>query len=431
MQGLTNWLEQKLVPIAARVGSQRHLTAIRDGLVVAIPFIIIGSLVLAFLNLPVGGGDDPIGNWRAVIAPAVPILLQVFSATFSTLCLFVAAGIGYSLANHYKLDGITGASLSLIAFLTTIVYPDDLSSIPFDFTGSKGLFVAIVISILAAEMYRWFVQRNIVIRMPEGVPPAVARSFQGLIPATSIIAVVAVLRLVFDGFFGLNLHELVGTVLGKPLTYLGGSYIGTLIAVFLVHLLWTFGLHGANIVGSVMEPIWLNQTLENTAAFEAGQAIPHIMNGGTLNFFTYLGGSGATLGLVLLMMMFARSRQLKQVGRTAIGAGLFNINEPVIFGMPIVLNPIMMIPFILTPMVLMTVNWIFMSIGLTPKVVLQAPWTAPVIMAGLLTTGGKVMGAVMQLVNVVIAALVYYPFFRVYDRQKAREEAGLAGEEAA
>lgn len=268
MQGLTTWLEQKLVPVASRIGSQRHLAAVRDGLVLAIPFIILGSLVLAFLNLPIGGGkpEDLIANWRAVIAPAVPILLQTFSATFSTFCLFVTIGVGYSLATHYKLDGITGASLALVAFLMTIVYPDDLGSIPFSFVGSAGLFVAIVISILAIEMYRWFVQRNIVIKMPAGVPPAVARSFQGLIPAVGIIAAVAVLRLVFDGFFGLNLHEVVSTVLGKPLTVLGASYIGTIIAVLLIHLFWTFGLHGANIVGAVMGPIWLSLSTTNAEA---------------------------------------------------------------------------------------------------------------------------------------------------------------------
>lgn len=419
MQGLTNWLEQRLVPVAARIGNQRHLSTVRDGLLVAMPFIVIGSLLLAFVNLPFEGLQAALGDFRGE-------LVELAVAVFFTFSLFISLGIGYYLATSYGLHGISGAAIGMAALLGTIVYPMDIwpSAIPLNFIDGSAIFIAIVVPMLAVEVYRWFVKRNIVIKMPAGVPPAATRSFEALLPAAAVIALVFILKYVVKVASGgeHTLISIVNTFLGAPLKLIADNVFGTILAVLLIHLFWTFGLHGANIVGAVMGPVWLALSTANMDAYNAGQVPPHTMTQGTLDFFVYMGGSGATLGLVLLMLFFAKSKQLKQVGRTSIGAGLFNINEPVIFGMPIVLNPIMMIPFILTPIVLVLVSWGLIGLGIIPKVVAVAPWTSPVGMGGWLATGGKMMGLVGQLIMLAVSVVCYYPFFRAYDKQKAKEE---------
>jgi cellobiose PTS system EIIC component len=426
--------ESKMMPIASKIAGQRHLQALRDGIVLVMPLLIIGSLFLILGYFPIPGYDEWMAKtfgeaWRTKLTYPV-------SATFNIMSLIVGFGIAYRLAEKYEVDPLPAGAISVSAFVLATPYftmfqPEHMHKtfqvdgvLSFDYLGSKGLFVAMIIAMVSAEIYRYFIQKNITIKLPDGVPPAVSKSFAALIPGFVVIALAWLTRILIEMTPFESIHNIVSKVLQQPLSVLAGSLFGSMIAVVLIMLLWTCGLHGDSIVGSVMGPIWLTAMDENRKAYEAGQELPHIFTQQFLDIFLNIGGSGATLGFVLAMLFFAKSKTSKQLGRLAIAPALFNINEPVIFGTPIVMNLLMMIPFILTPMVLTIVTYLAMSWGIVPKPAgIAVPWTMIPFFGGLLATN-SIMGGVMQLVNIVISFLIYFPFFKMWDKQNLQMEQG-------
>lgn len=436
MSKFTDVLENKVMPVAGRIAGQRHLQALRDGLILTMPLIIVGSIFLILGFLPIPGYEEFMANtfgdaWLTK-------LLYPVGATFDIMALIAGFGIAYRLAEKYNVEPLSAGAISVSAFL--LATPFEVSflaegaseavmvggAIPAALMGSKGLFVAMLIAMLSTEIYRYIIQKNIVFRLPDGVPPAVSKSFVALIPGAIVIFVVWILRIIVENTDFGSLHNIVGELLGKPLGVLGGSLIGSLVAVFLVQLLWSCGLHGASIVGGVMGPIWLAATDANRLAFQSGSdELPNIFTAQFFDLFVYIGGSGATFALVVMMLLRARSQQMKQLGRLAFGPGLFNINEPITFGMPIVMNPLMIVPFILAPLTIVITTYIAMSTGLVARPAgIAVPWTMPPIIGGYLATGGKISGALLQLFNFCVTFAIYYPFFRMWDRQKYAEEQG-------
>ncbi|TDT62307.1 PTS cellobiose transporter subunit IIC [Fonticella tunisiensis] len=436
MNKFTQFLEEKFMPVAAKVGEQRHLQAIRDGIILTTPLTIIGSLFLILAYLPIPGYDAFMANtfgaaWRDNLTFPVGV-------TFDLLAVFVAIGVAYRLAERYKIDPISAAAMSLAGFMLVTPYkisftPEginktfDVTGIPLALTGSKGMFVAILVAIISTEIFRFSVKKNFVIRMPDGVPPAVSKSFASLIPGFLVIITLWVLRLILQVTpFG-NLHNVVGVILGKPLSLLGGSLAGAIIAVIIAQLLWVTGIHGQALVWGIMGPVWLTLVDQNRLAFTAGQPIPNVVTQQFMDIFYSIGGSGVTLGLAILLLTRSKSKQLKQIGKLAIAPGLFNINEPITFGLPMIMNPIMMIPFVLVPVVIVSITYFAMATGLVAKTAgIMVPWTTPAIISGFLATGGKISGAVMQIVSIIVSAALYYPFFRIYDNQKFKEENSLS-----
>jgi len=437
MSKINNILENKIMPVAGRIAAQRHLQSLRDGLILTMPLIIVGSLFLILGFLPIPGYADFMAG---IFGEAwLSKLLYPVGATFDIMALIAAFGIAYRLAEKYGVDALSAGAISVAAFLLATPFqvsflPDGAKeaimvggAIPTALMGSKGLFVAMLVAMFSTEIYRLVVQKNIVIRMPDGVPPAVSKSFIALIPGFFVIAIIWILRLIIEQTSFESLHNIVGELLGKPLGVLGGSLVGSLVAVLLIQLLWSCGLHGASIVGGVMGPIWLSSMDANRIAFQDGQNLPNIFTQQFFDIFIYVGGSGATLALVIAMLFWAKSQQMKQLGRLAIGPGVFNINEPITFGMPIVMNPLMIVPFILAPMVMVITTYIAMSTGLVAKPAgIAVPWTMPPIIGGYLAAGGKISGAILQIVNFAICFGIYYPFFRMWDRQKLAEESGVS-----
>ncbi|WP_191566894.1 PTS cellobiose transporter subunit IIC [Metabacillus idriensis] len=433
MGKVNRFFEEKFMVAAAKVAGQRHLQALRDGIILTMPLIIIGSIFLILGFLPIEGYPEFMASvfgdqWLTK-------LLYPVGATFDIMALIAAFGIAYRLAEKYGVDALTAGAISVAAFLLATPYQVPFlaegakeavmvgGAIPAALMGSKGLFVAMILAILSTEIFRFVIQKNLVIKMPDGVPPAVSRSFIALIPGFFILTSVWLLRLLIENTSFESLHNVVSILLGKPLGVLGGSLIGSLIAVILIQLLWSTGLHGASIVGGVMGPIWLTSMDENRVAFQAGETLPNIFTQQFFDLFIYIGGSGATLSLVFCMLFLAKSQQMKQLGRLSIGPGVFNINEPVTFGMPIVMNPLLIIPFILTPIAITITTYICMKTGIVAKPAgIGVPWTMPPLFGGYLATGGKISGLIMQLINMVIAFFIYYPFFRMWDKQKFNEE---------
>ncbi|MFL2134218.1 PTS sugar transporter subunit IIC [Desemzia sp. FAM 24101] len=392
--------------LAYKLDSNRYLTAIKSGFFAAMSILIIGSIFLLLANLPINGYADFMAgifgaNWSE-------FFMVPYNMTMNIMTPFVIIGISKSLSSHYKVDDVAAIVLSIVSFL--ILTP------------------SLITAILATEIMRAVVQRGWVIKMPESVPSNVARSFSSLIPGLFVILSFNVIRMLFAMTSFETAHNFIFEVLQTPLLALGGSLPAMIIVLLFEAILWSFGIHGSQIVSGVMSPIWLSLTAGNAEAFAAGQALPNIINSQFHDNFIKLGGAGSTLGLALCALFFAKSKQFKTLGKLAIGPGMFNINEPLIFGIPIVLNPIMLIPFIINPIIMAIVAYAAMSTGLVNVANgVNIPWTTPPIFSGFLVSGWT--GALLQVFQIFLGGLVYYPFFKLVDQKAYMLEQGKTEEE--
>jgi PTS system cellobiose-specific IIC component len=290
--------------------------------------------------------------------------------------------------------------------------------------GGGGMFVAIVMAIFAVEVLRFIKERKLIIKMPDGVPDSVARSFEALIPAAFIIPVIWAVR----DILGFDIqHFVMG--LFQPLVLAGNSLAGILTPIIIITLLWATGIHGDSVVGTVARPVWLVLLDQNIAAAAAGQPIPNIAPEPFFQWFVWIGGSGATIGLVFLMLR-SRSPYLKSIGKATLLPGICNINEPVIFGVPVMLNPLLFVPFLLGPVAIGVLTYFAMQLGLVTKPYILVPWTLPAPIGAYLATGGDWRAIVLVLVNIAIVTVLYYPFFKAYERKMLQEETGELREEA-
>jgi len=422
MNNFIDKLSEKLVPIASKLGENKYLLVLRDAFMLAFPITMFGSLIVVINNLPFFSGEMQ-GTLSTLFGNGQ-------NATMSILTIFVTFGIGFYLSKTHDVAPEFGGAVSLASYL--ILTPFEMMTeggelvtgvLTLDRLGARGMFVGMVAAFIAAEIYSRITKMGITITMPEGVPPAVARSFSAMIPAIVTLAIFTIINAIVTGGFGTNLHDFVYNTIQAPLTGLGSSLPATLLAVFLVQLLWFFGLHGQIIVNSVMDPIWNTLMLENLEAYEAGQELPHIVTKPFIEMYTVgMGGSGSTLIVVILMAFIMKSKQLNDVGKLALGPGIFNVNEPIIFGMPIVLNAAIFIPWVLAPMIVTAFNIIVMDLGLFPiPTGVSVPWTVPVFFNGALATN-SLMGGVLQLIDMVIIGLIYYPFLKILDRQNLQSQ---------
>lgn len=419
MNGFMDKLAEKIMPLANKLGQNRYLTVLRDAFMLSFPLTMFGSIVVVINNLPFFN-DGTKG-----------VLTELFgngqNATMSIMSVFVTFGIGYYLSESYEVEGIFGGAVSFASFLIltpfamTLENGEQISGIlSLDRLGAKGMFIGMLAAFLAAEIYCRVTKRGWQIKMPDGVPPAVTKSFAALIPAVVTLTVFLIINAVMTGVFHANLHDVIYEVIQKPLTGLGSSLPATLLALFLVQFLWFFGLHGQIIVNSVMDPIWNTLMLDNLEAYKAGDALPHIITKPFMETFTVgLGGSGMTLAVVIIMAFILKKKQYRDVGRLALAPGIFNVNEPAIFGLPIVLNATILIPWVLAPLVVTTFNYLVMAAGIVPAPTgVSVPWTVPIVASGILATNSWLGGA-LQILDFIIVGFIWYPFLRILDRQQS------------
>lgn len=416
-------LQTKVIPKANKIASEKHLSALRDAMVLTIPFIIIGSIFLIL-------ADFPIPAYLSFLKAHPQIqqaLLYPYNATFNIVALIATFGMGYKLGESYKVDGISSGLISLAAYFLVIptnavkIANNPTTVINTNYFSSAGLFVGLIMAIISTEVYHFIVKKNIVIKMPDGVPPAVAKSFNSIIPGFFAVIVIWIIRLIVEITPYKNVQNLIQSIIAQPLTKLGTSFWGTLAVFLIINLLWCIGLHGSIIANSVMLPIWLSLTSQNAAALAAGHAVKNIASA-EFRYIIFVGGSGATLGLVIAMAFFAKSQQYKKLGRLSLAPSIFNINEPVLFGFPIVFNPIMWIPFLLMPIITVTITYLSMQFGIVGKPIgVLPPGTTPMIIGGYIMTGG-ISGAILQIVIFIISFFVYYPFFKIEDNLQYKKK---------
>ena len=431
MENLLHVLEEKLTPIAVKLEQNRYLSAVKNSFMSAMPLLIIGSFFILLAYLPINAYTEFMLNtfgadWQRMFTIPNNISMSMMS-------IYVVVGIGNELAKSYRLDSMAGIFAAMASFF--VVTPMHAFAeeglgigIPLGNLGAAGLFVGILVAIIAVEIMRFTDKMGWKIKMPDSVPQNVSKSFSSLIPVALVIIFFNFVRIGFEQTSYGDVQTFIFNNLQTPLTALGSTLPATIVVLIIEGVLWSFGLHGANIVGSVMQPIWLTLTAENAAAVATGQVIPNIVNYQFYSNFVKVGGSGATFGLCLLLLFAAKSKQFRALGKLSIGPEIFTINESIIFGMPIVLNPIMIVPFLLTPLVLSIVAYFSMSTGLVPLTNgVNIPWTTPPVISGFLVSGWR--GAVLNIVQIALSAAIYFPFFKIADNLAVKQE--LENEEQA
>lgn len=422
LDSLVDWLQDKLNPIADKLNQNIWLSAVRDGFFGATSILIIGSIFLLFANLPIAGYANLMTsifgkNWTVFFT--VP-----YNMTMNIMVIYVVIGMAKSLAKNLGVDDIQAIILSFAAFFIlnpTIKDKSGAEGIDLVAISSTGIFLSILVTLLTVKLLSVFYKHDWRIKMPSSVPEMVSNSFSALIPGAVIMIIAVTVRILFSMTSFATIQGFVDKLIQTPLLKVGASYGATMLVEFLEALIFTFGLHGPSIINSVMTPIWLTLTTQNQAAVAAGKAIPHIMN---LQFdanYIKLGGTGCTIGLAILCTYFAKSKQIKTLGKLSLAPSLFNINEPLIFGLPIVLNPILMVPFALSPIVFGSLSWFVTSIGLVPFANgTNIPFTTPPIIAGFLISGWQ--GAVWNVIEIFLSVAWYYPFFKIFDRSTAKQD---------
>ncbi len=428
-------LEKFLMPIANVLSKNKVLSAIRDGFLITVPITIVGSIFLLIANFPLEGFLNLMTSifgvgWDAALG-------RVSAIAFDCVALLGVLSIGYCYSREKGLENrIGGAVVALVCFL--IITPQrsvvelegaaeaaSFSGFQFTFLGTAGMFLAMITAILSVEIYAWAIKKKLVIRMPEGVPPAVMESFASLIPSAIAMTVFFVVSVIFSHTTFEYAHYFIYRVLQAPLVGLGRLAGFEVIYQFLSTLFWFFGINGPAVTNTIFSPIHKVLTVENYEAAQAGLEMTNIFTSGFSDFFCNFGGGGSTLGLVIMMAFLGKSNRMKTLGKLSLPAGIFGINEPIIFGLPIVLNPLMAIPFIFAPVINTIIGYVATVAGIMPITSgVQLPWTCPIIFSGFLVTG-SVMGSVVQIVQLVIDVLIYYPFFKLLDKRYLDEESAM------
>lgn len=405
-------IEQRLTPVANIITKNQHITAMRDGFTLAMPFVIVGSLMVPMLFPPFAiSSASRLGYFYLLLRP---MLLPTFELTLGLVALIVAFGASASLAKQYQLPerlcGLTGC----LAFLLFIGFRDNGATNVF--LGGMGLFTALISSAYSIEIIRLFYKKGWCIRLPEEVPVMTRNGFQLLMPLLVIMLSISVMNAVMLHATGQILPQLIGEAL-RPLIVASDTLTAVLISLFLCNLLWFVGIHGALIITGIMNPFWLTYLFENQRALAAGEAVlPHIYLQGFWDFYLLIGGIGSTLPLVF-MAMRSRSRQLKSVGKIGLLPSLFNINEPILFGFPVIMNPVFLLPFVFVPLINACIAWYLTQMGILDRAVAMLPWSMPSPLGAAWSANGSWKNMCMCLFAFFNAWMLYRPFFKVHERQ--------------
>ncbi|EFJ3803155.1 TPA: PTS sugar transporter subunit IIC [Escherichia coli] len=412
---LVGIIEKRLAPMAGVIAQQRYVLAIRDGFIAALPFMIVGSFMLVFIFPPISTNTtfQFAKAWLNFSANYREQLMLPFNMSMGLMTIFISVGVGASLGKQYSLDPITTGLLSLMSFMLVAA---DLKNgaLSMQYFSGQGIFTALLCSIYAAEVYRWLQKRNITIKLPEQVPPGVSRSFEVLIPVIVIMITLHPLNLFIEHVTGMILPEAIMAML-KPLVAASDSLLAVILAVLLCQILWFAGIHGTMIVTGIMNPFWMANLASNQAALAAGEAIPHTFVQGFWDHFLFIGGVGSTLPLAILLIR-SRAAHLRTIGRMGFVPGLFNINEPILFGVPIIMNPILFIPFVFIPVINAILAWYAIDLGLVEKVVMMTAWTTPAPIGASWATNWAIAPVILCFICMAIAALMYYPFVKAYEK---------------
>lgn len=442
-------LNEKLMPKAMTIAQNKYLGSVSDGFMSLMPVLIIGSIFSLLNNLAIPAYQSLIESTGLKSFLAIPNVV-----TNDIISIYAVFFIAYAFAKREQVDQGVAGMVALFSFLAIVPMGNTLpiissfladngieladevvipamSFLPFEWLGAKGLFVAIFVALISGKIYSYLVRNNVTIKMPESVPPTISKSFGGLLPGFASI----LFFMILDRLVGLipvagidGIQTGIYTLVQAPMeSVLGNNVFSFLLAAFICQALWSLGIHGMSaIILPIFYPLWTSLNNLNIEALNSGVSayeLPNILNRSFWSAYVILGGSGMTLGLCLVMAFMAKSKQYKTLGRLSVVANACGINEPLIFGIPIVLNPVMLIPFVATPLISAVLAYVLTLLHVLPRLSFIIPLGTPVIMSGFMATpdgGWKV--ALFQVGLILLSAVIYYPFFRMLDKKAQTEE---------
>lgn len=424
MKKIEKFLQKFLVPVANYLNRNKVVIALRDGMVMTLPLVLFGSFSLIISYFP----------YLDQIAPDLALWLQNFfaqanAATMGIMALLVLVGVSSSYARELKVDRIYGVLTALGSFMMVTIFSatgtvnvngEEITDavmnnvIPVDVLGSMGIFTAIIVAILSVRIFAYIHSKDLTIKMPDSVPPNVANSFSALIPVMITLFVFLVIRNVMLATQFGSIQEMIYTLITTPLLRLGNNIVAYSLLIIVQQLLWFFGIHGTSILSAVWGPVSDTMMAANLEAYTAGEPLPYILS---TPFGTVYGQGGAQGILPAVIAAFAvmKSKQTKMVAKLSIAPATFNIQEPFHFGLPSFMNPILLIPYVLVTVVQIWIAYGLCYVGIAPVPIFPVPWTTPIILSGFLATG-SIMGAVTQLIQLVVGVLIWIPFIRLVDK---------------
>ena len=414
---------ENILQAADKLFQNRYIISIKKAFTVTLPVIILGSIASLINNMPIdivqAGLSTPVGQVIRAVNGAI------WLGSTAIMAILIAWTLGYYLGNTYKMNGTLSALTSVSAYLTICVTTSD-GGISLSQLGSSGLFGAILIAILATELYHAF--SRLKINISEDTAEEVRQMFEALFPVMLSIFSIALTNGIVLTTSGKGVDEWIYTALSLLFSAAdGGGLGGTLLLVFGIHIFWFFGIHGGNVMDSIMVSAFGENLIHNASQYalnhDAFNEQLDIISKGFLDTFVFMGGAGTSLCIIIAVLIIARSRYMRSIAKMGGVFALFNMNEIMLFGFPVILNPILLIPFLLTPLTITLVSWSAMSLGLVARVVTEVHWAMPPLISGYLATGGHLSGSILQVINIAAGILIYLPFIRLMDRREVQKEA--------
>ena len=418
---MKEWLDRAFLPMITSVVNLRPLTALRNGMTYTIPIIIAGSLFFLFAHFPV----DYIAQWIDKTGFSM-YFTQVYQATFDVIAFWIVFAIAYAYAKEENIDHLPVGMTALSAYLLLIQPLNVQGEIDNIWTGGEGILGAVATGLLIGWGYARLARFAKGWRQRGKIPENVWQSFTSLIPILAIVIFTLIGSAVFQQLFGMTVIQGIWTYVQLPIQSLIDTLVGVLLLGFFVPFLWLFGLHGSAMVNGLVSPILQANSLANAEILASGKELTvanggHIVTQQFLDQFMTVTGAGLTLGAVFFMMFFAKSRKYRELGKLSLLPAFFNINESIIFSTPIVMNPMMAVPFIFAPILSGLITYSALYFGFVPLfTAVQVPWTTPPILSGFLV--GGVPAAILQGIVLAISFFIYFPFLKKIDSANFKKE---------
>lgn len=427
----TTTLLTRITDVSQKMASEVHLRSLRDSFIITVPFLVLAGLFI-MVNYVFLDPNGMMGKWfssEALLA-ARSIGDRILNGTMSILALMLVVLIAWSIASKRKFAApMIPAMVSLAAFL--VLMPQQVLLTPVNgttavavsgvislgLTNAGGVFMAILTAIVATDLFLWVAKtRWLQIRMGDEVPPMVTQSFQSMFSIILVVLAFALLAAGVKAGTGKEVHEIIQALIQAPLVHLTTNLPGFLVLTTLTNFLFSLGIHPSGIINPILEPPLLVAMQENMAAFARGDIPPHIIVLPFRDLYGHMGGTGTTLALLLAIFLRSKVSSHQKLGRTVLAPGLFNINEPVIFGFPVLYNPLIMIPFIIYPQINFVIAYFATQLGMVSKIVAFVPWSVPPLLSGWLGSGGDFRNVILQVALLALGVVIYLPFLMAYEK---------------
>lgn len=427
MSRLVAWLEDYILPIASRLGQVRWLVALRNAFVSIMPITIAGSLAVLIKSL-IQAARDHLG-WQTfafAMQPLVAISDIVWRGTFSLFALFLALALGYQLSKTFEVNRLAGSIVSLASFMMSVANYMKLKmngdnvivKNAFDISqfSSTGIFTAILFCSIGVGIYVLCVKARISLHMMANMPHAEQAAFDSLIPGIISIFSVGAINYVFQLSTGLYFGSWLLKTIQIPLVNLGQGFGVVLLVTLLVQVFWFFGINGLSILSPIMDSIWLTAQNVNITAAQNGQVPKYLWVKGSFEVFAWIGGVGGTLMLIVAILLFSKRSDYRTIAKVALAPGIFNINEPIVFGLPVVLNPVYFIPFVTAPLVNVAFSYWITKMGLVNPVQVAVPSIMPPLIGPYLACNYDWRAIILSVVNMLIGLAIWAPFVFAADK---------------